>query len=76
MHHFKITWLSVIISCYKSPWKELLKKNLDQLFNNNNSVIVCGDLNSKHSSWNDRKDNPNGKILGDRAENNGIFFLL
>jgi hypothetical protein len=37
-------------------------------------IIDCEDLNSMHSFWNSRKDNPNGKILELWAESNGILF--
>jgi hypothetical protein len=67
--------LANIIYCYKSPGKGLLKEDLYKLFNNTNPVIVCGDLNSKHSSWNSRENYPHGKILAHWAENNGIFVL-
>ncbi|KAJ2952535.1 hypothetical protein O0L34_g6854 [Tuta absoluta] len=57
-----------IVSVYLSPsnnreTKPLLKSELESLFNLGDSVIIAGDLNAKHMSWNCIANNPRGNLL-------------
>lgn len=52
-----------IASTYLSPQRDLLKTDLDSLASLGPSVIVAGDLNSKHINWGCTATNPNGNRL-------------
>lgn len=52
-----------IASTYLSPNRDLLKTDLDSLASLGPSVIVAGDLNSKHVSWGCVATNSNGNRL-------------
>ncbi|GFQ93255.1 putative RNA-directed DNA polymerase from transposon X-element [Trichonephila clavata] len=41
-----------VISAYRSPLKPILIQDLHSLFRNHDYVLVAGDLNAKHHSWN------------------------
>ncbi|GFQ99719.1 hypothetical protein TNCT_159031 [Trichonephila clavata] len=41
-----------VISAYRSPLKPILVQDLHLLFRNHDYVLVAGDLNAKHYSWN------------------------
>ncbi|GFQ73600.1 putative RNA-directed DNA polymerase from transposon X-element [Trichonephila clavata] len=41
-----------VISAYRPPLKSLLVQDLHLLFRNRDYVLVAGDLNAKHHSWN------------------------
>ncbi|CAK1596835.1 unnamed protein product [Parnassius mnemosyne] len=53
----------IIASAYQSPQKPLLEADISALLNLGPSVVIAGDLNSKHVSWNSNLNNPNGNIL-------------
>lgn len=64
-----------LASVYLPPTKDLLKTDLEILFNLDDSVILAGDLNSKHVRWNCRVNNRNGRIL-DRIVNEINFDII
>lgn len=53
-----------------------LKKDLSILLNKSDrSVFVVGDLNAKHTNWNNNKQNTAGKILYDYTQSNDFIIL-
>jgi len=52
-----------IISVYKSPSTPLQTKDIENLLDSHQNVIIAGDLNAKHRSWNSLKNNLAGKTL-------------
>lgn len=52
-------------------WK-VTTMDLLSLFNSNERILANGDFNARHSSWNCRSENSNGKILFDFCENNNV----
>lgn len=61
----------VLIAAY-IPNQSLRYNELEQLmcqFGTNN-VILGADLNAKHITWNNRRNNPNGNVLRNWADNN------
>lgn len=52
-----------IISVYKSPSTPLQTKDIENLLDSQQNVIIAGDLNAKHRSWNSLKNNLAGKTL-------------
>lgn len=53
----------IIASVYLPPSKDILESDLRTLFALGPSVLLVGDLNSKHGDWNSSKENPNGRAL-------------
>ncbi|KAI8427039.1 hypothetical protein MSG28_014680 [Choristoneura fumiferana] len=64
-----------LVSVYLPPTKDLLKTDLEILLNLDDSVLVAGDLNSKHTRWNCRVNNRNGRVL-DRLVDELNFDIL
>ncbi|GFU46373.1 putative RNA-directed DNA polymerase from transposon X-element, partial [Nephila pilipes] len=54
-----------IVSAYKSPLKPILRSELNNLFANRRDVLVLGDLNAKHHTWNPNGENTQGKRIFD-----------
>ncbi|KAL5241636.1 hypothetical protein ACI65C_009046 [Semiaphis heraclei] len=48
---------------YKKPDTPLLTSDLDSLLNTSHYVVIAGDLNAKHESWNSRRQNTAGNTL-------------
>ncbi|KAL5241013.1 hypothetical protein ACI65C_008423 [Semiaphis heraclei] len=48
---------------YKKPDSPLLTSDLDSLLNTSHYVVIAGDLNAKHESWNSRRQNTAGNTL-------------
>ncbi|GFU29041.1 RNA-directed DNA polymerase from mobile element jockey [Nephila pilipes] len=62
-----------IASVYKSPRKPMEKTELQHLFSNRRDVLVIGDLNAKHPTWNPiGNNNRQGNILYTFAKNNNL----
>lgn len=59
----KISDGHVIISTYIPPSNKIDTKELSTLFNMASKVLVAGDLNSKHTTWNCKRNNRNGNII-------------
>lgn len=53
----------VIASVYLSPNKTILESDVNSLLSLGKSVILAGDLNSKHTRWNSKCINARGKTL-------------
>ena len=54
--------LITLVSIYNPPGK-IVERDIDLLIQTNNKVILAGDFNSKHSTWNSRNDNSAGRAL-------------
>jgi len=53
----------LFVAAYQPPSAPLSALDLDQIFAQNDSVLIVGDLNSKHVSWNNTPVNRNGRSL-------------
>lgn len=65
----------IIVSTYLSPTKSLLKSDIQSLLSLGNSVLLTGDLNSKHPRWNSRVANQRGHDLNRLTDRNGAHFM-
>ena len=54
---------TVIISGYKPPQGRIDEKELQNIFNSGDKVLLYGDFNAKNTMWNCRRDNASGKAL-------------
>ncbi|GFT69255.1 RNA-directed DNA polymerase from mobile element jockey [Nephila pilipes] len=61
-----------IASVYKPPRKPLNQSELHQLIRNRRDVLVVGDLNAKHRTWNPDGANRPGMILYNFAQSNNL----
>lgn len=52
-----------IYSLYIPPNHTLTHNQLDNIFNRHNKVLIAGDLNSRHTAWNNHVNNTNGNTL-------------
>lgn len=64
-----------LISVYKAPDRILMPRELDTLLEGNEAVVIAGDLNSKHPTWNSRTTTRNGRRLHDYAENHRDIII-
>uniref|UniRef100_A0A2S2PXP8 Putative RNA-directed DNA polymerase n=1 Tax=Sipha flava TaxID=143950 RepID=A0A2S2PXP8_9HEMI len=53
----------MVVSAYQPPSRRMLIADYDKILSLHNSIIVAGDLNSKHTNWGCRVNNPNGVKL-------------
>lgn len=60
------------VSVYNPPRRSLIQHDLEALLEGNDPVIIAGDLNSKHPSWNSRVTNTNGRFLHGFADTRNI----
>lgn len=61
-----------LVSVYKSPGKILDPTDVGKLVSSTLPTILAGDLNCKHSSWDSRTSNANGKRLFNYCNNKHI----
>ncbi|KAL4144108.1 hypothetical protein QTP88_006338 [Uroleucon formosanum] len=52
-----------IVSAYQPPGRQMQMSDYDKVMNLDNSIIMAGDLNAKHTNWGCRVINPNGTKL-------------
>lgn len=52
-----------LVSVYKSPGTPLQTKDIENLLDTQQNVIIAGDLNAKHRTWNSRINNQAGISL-------------
>ncbi|GJQ71903.1 hypothetical protein Trydic_g3012 [Trypoxylus dichotomus] len=52
-----------LVAAYKAPNRQLLEDDLSEIFDTRGAVILAGDLNAKHPSWNSRRTNASGTCL-------------
>ena len=64
-----------IIAGYLRPQNKLDTKELDSIFNCSSSVILMGDLNCKHRTWNCYRANQNGTTLYKYLQNTPYTLL-
>lgn len=65
-----------LIAAYKKPSATLDTTDLDKIFADMTPTILAGDLNCKHSSWNSRTTNSNGKILYQHCELTNTYSIF
>jgi len=53
----------LFVSVYLRPSSAIIPADLDSVFSRNDSVVLVGDLNSKHVTWNNASVNRNGRTL-------------
>jgi hypothetical protein len=63
----------LFVSTYLPPPSAIVPADLEAIFTQNDSVLLVGDLNSKHVTWNNTSVNRNGGILLSYCINN-IFI--
>jgi len=61
-----------MVSAYLPPTTNLQPADLDAIFSTQDAVILAGDLNCKHPSWNNVTRNKNGNSLLSYCLNNNI----
>lgn len=66
-----------LICVYNPPQhnKPLIQKELKKLFNIDKKVVMCGDFNAKHISWNCPVNNRDGNILNNYIINSDLLLL-
>ncbi|GJQ66094.1 hypothetical protein Trydic_g4170 [Trypoxylus dichotomus] len=52
-----------LFAAYKAPNKQLLEDDLSEIFDTRRAVILTGDFNARHPSWNSRRTNASGTCL-------------
>jgi hypothetical protein len=62
----------IFVSAYLPPTATITQKDLDAIFSPHDTVILTGDLNCKHVSWNNASVNKNGSTLLSYCLNNTI----
>jgi len=62
----------LFVSTYLLPASAIIPADLDPIFSQNDSVVLVGDLNSKHVTWNNATMNRNGWTLLSYCINNDI----
>jgi hypothetical protein len=53
----------LFVSTYLPPAAPIIRTDLDKIFSTFTSVVLVGDLNSKHVAWNCSSADPNGETL-------------
>ncbi|CAG5078573.1 Similar to X-element\ORF2: Probable RNA-directed DNA polymerase from transposon X-element (Drosophila melanogaster), partial [Cotesia congregata] len=59
----KLTSQLYVVSAYCSPQVKFTAKDLDNIFNIGEKVLLIGDLNARHRTWNCHRINPRGTVL-------------
>jgi hypothetical protein len=62
----------LFVSAYLPPTSILPLSDLDSIFNQHDSIILVGDVNSKHAAWHNTSGNRNGRILPSYCVNKDI----
>ncbi|KAK2583960.1 hypothetical protein KPH14_006424 [Odynerus spinipes] len=72
-----ITLLSRInvITAYRRPSSVLRNRDLDELINSGDKVLIIGDLNAVHLNWNCNRNNRSGNILENYVQNNNCTIM-
>ena len=70
LHNTKLT----LVAVYKQPNKLLYENDFNLLVNLDNKILLAGDINCKHESWNSRVSNTNGGILFQLTQNSDIII--
>lgn len=62
-----------LVAAYNPPNRRLLEGDLTGVLDTDKGVVIAGDLNAKHPSWNSRVANANGRILRSFTDESGIL---
>lgn len=62
-----------LVAAYNPPNRQLLEGDLTGVLDTDKGVVLAGDLNAKHPSWNSRIANANGRILRSFTDETGIL---
>ena len=73
-HGIRLTNNLTIITTYVRPQNKIDTKELQILMNTSAKVIIAGDLNAKHQTWNCNNANKNGKAIH-KFINNGPYAI-
>lgn len=65
-----------IIAAYNRPSIQYTTKDLDNLSNVSDKVLLVGDLNSKHKAWNCHVNNANGRTLYSYSQKNNCSIVF
>lgn len=72
----KIDKKFTVVSAYLRPQNKFSKQDFDNMLNVDQKVVILGDLNSKHGSWNPgSRANQKGNQLFDYTMNNNCTIL-
>ena len=63
---------TIICGAYAKPRIRINDKDYDNIFNLGNKVLILGDLNCRHKSWNNKLNNRNGNNLLHYIEQHNI----
>ena len=66
---------TLISGCYAKPYLPMNKSDLDNIFAQGNKIVVIGDLNCRHVTWNNDNNNKNGLLLHDYIIDNNLQLL-
>lgn len=64
-----------LIAVYRRPNIVLTHQDIEKLMNTGNKVLIVGDLNATHLTWNCNRNNKSGRILLNYAQNNNCTIL-
>lgn len=64
-----------IYAAYHSPKKTHLVQDLHTILSTNDSTIIAGDFNAKHSDWNSRVNNYNGIELQNYVNSHNVIAV-
>lgn len=64
-----------LICAYNPPQYHIIPKEIKKLFRMDKSVIMCGDFNAKHLSWNCPVNNKSGNLLNNLIINTDLLLL-
>lgn len=64
-----------IIAVYNRPSNNFTNLDLDILTSVGDRVLIIGDLNAKHTSWNNTRNNTNGLTLYNYSKSNNLVIL-
>lgn len=65
-----------VIAVYNSPSREFTTQELEGLLNVGNRVVVMGDMNARHTSWNCHTNNTAGRVLYNYSLKNNCSILF
>ncbi|KAJ3617859.1 hypothetical protein MTP99_006948 [Tenebrio molitor] len=63
-----------VFAAYNRPSNRHAWRDLRNIFETASRVIVAGDFNCKHPSWNCNRSNPNGTLLKDFADDQDLLI--
>lgn len=67
---------TIITAAYNPPNNHFNEQDLDQIFSQGSIVWLIGDLNSKHTIWNNNRNNINGTTLKHYIDKNALSLAF